>query len=148
MLSIRENIILPSLRDIPYNVFVDTKTEKEKSKDMFDTLNIKAPSMDTTVVNLSGGNQQKVVMAKWILKSPMIFLVDEPTKGIDVGAKAEIYKFLSDLTVQGASIILVSSDMPELINMADRCLVLSGGKITAELIGDEITDTAIMNAAV
>lgn len=148
MLSIRENMILPSLADIPGKLFVNKKVEAEKVKGMFNKLNIKAPSLETTVVNLSGGNQQKVIMAKWMLKAPTVFLIDEPTKGIDVGAKAEIYKFLSDLTAQGASIILVSSDMPELINMADRCLVLSRGKIMAELTGDEITDRAIMNAAI
>ena len=86
--------------------------------------------MNTMVVNLSGGNQQKVVLGKWLMKNPQILFIDEPTKGIDVGAKAEFYKMMDELAAAGVSIVMVSSDMPELISMSDRIIVLSNGKIT------------------
>lgn len=115
---------------------------------MFDRLKVKAPSMETIIVNLSGGNQQKVVLGKWLLAQPEILFVDEPTKGIDVGAKAEIYKLMNELVKSGISIIMVSSDMPELTAMSDRCLVISNGRITGEFKGEDITQEHIMQAAI
>ena len=102
----------------------------------------------TKLIQLSGGNQQKVILAKWLLNNPKILFVDEPTKGIDVGTKADFYKLMGDLTKQGMSIVMVSSDMPELIAMSDRCLVLSNKRITAELNKGQITETNIMHAAI
>ena len=104
--------------------------------------------MDTLIVNLSGGNQQKVVLGKWLLENPRILFVDEPTKGIDVGTKAEIYNIMRELTRQGISIIMASSDMPELVNVSDRVLVLSSGKIQGELKGEEITQSNVMKLAI
>lgn len=98
----------------------------------------------TKIINLSGGNQQKVVLGKCLLAEPEILLIDEPTKGIDIGAKTEIYKFLQELTKKGVSIILVSSDMPELVSLSHRCIVISNGKITGEVSGNELTQNAVM----
>lgn len=148
MLSIRENISLASLGKLSGKVFMNDKREKEEAKKQFDALRIKAPSMETRVYTLSGGNQQKVILGKWLLNDPEILFIDEPTKGIDVGTKADFYALLSDLAAQGVAIVMVSSDMPELISMSDRCLVLSEGKLTAELKKGEINETAVMKAAI
>ena len=148
MLSIRENISAASLNELPGRLFINRPEERKRTQEIFDALHIKAPSVETPVVSLSGGNQQKVVVGKWLLKDPRILLVDEPTRGIDVGAKAEIYKLMNDLTEKGISIIMVSSDMPELINMSDRCLVISNGRITGQFEGADITDENVMRAAI
>ncbi len=148
ILSIRENMSLANLPKLPRRFFIDKKVERKWTQGVFDRLGVKAPSLETKVRNLSGGNQQKVVIGKWLLNNPDILLVDEPTKGIDVGAKAEIYKLMGDITLRGASIIMVSSDMPELIHMSDRCIVVSNGKISGEFSGVEITDSAVMKAAI
>ena len=116
--------------------------------EVFERLRVKAPSVDTKVNNLSGGNQQKVVLAKWLVKNPKILFVDEPTKGVDVGAKAEIYKLLGELAENGISIVMVSSDMPELVSVSDRVLVIGSGKITGEFEKEEISEEAIMAAAI
>ena len=145
--SIRENLSLASLKDIPRRYFIDRKYEKEFTARMFRRLRIKAPSLETVIINLSGGNQQKVVLGKWLLKEPDILFIDEPTKGIDVGAKAEIYKIMRQLTDEGYSIIMVSSDMPELVSMSDRCIVLSRGRVTGEFTHDEITQDKVLMAA-
>lgn len=148
MLSIRENISLASLPELSKGLFMNAKKEKEEAAKLFDSLRIKAPSMETKVFTLSGGNQQKVILGKWLLNNPEILFVDEPTKGIDVGTKADFYTLLSDLAAQGVAIVMVSSDMPELISMSDRCLVLSEGRLTAELKKGEISETAVMKAAI
>ena len=97
---------------------------------------------------LSGGNQQKVVLSKWLLKSPKILFVDEPTKGVDVGAKAEIYSLMGELVKSGISIVMVSSDMPELLAMSDRVLVISSGHITGEFDREHLSEEAVMRAAI
>lgn len=146
-MSIKENLTLVCLRKLPGKFFINGKIEKETAEKIFGNLRVKAPSIKTSVINLSGGNQQKVVLGKWLLEQPDILLIDEPTKGIDIGAKSEIYKILNDLTKKGVSIILVSSDMPELVSMSNRCLVLSNGRISGELKGDEITQDNVMKLA-
>ncbi len=149
MNSIRENMSLASLPKLTSRFgFVKQKQEKEACTELFKNLRIKAPSMETRIVNLSGGNQQKVILGKWLLNDPDILFVDEPTKGIDVGTKADFYMLLTDMAARGVTIIMVSSDMPELISMSDRVLVLSEGKITAELTGAEINEKAVMKAAI
>ena len=145
--TIRENLSLASLKNISKGCFIDKKYEKQWVKKMFDRLRVKAPSIETVIVNLSGGNQQKVVLGKWLLEEPQILFIDEPTKGIDVGAKTEIYKIMNELTEQGVAIVMVSSDMPELISMSDRCIVLSNGRITGEFNNEEITQDRVMQAA-
>ena len=146
--SIRENLTLACLKKLSRYGFVRKKREAEMAEEMFRLLDIRAPSVETMLVNLSGGNQQKVVVGKWLLSEPRILLIDEPTKGIDVGTKAEIYKIMNDLTHQGVSIIMVSSDMPELVSMSDRCLVLSNRHITGEFTGSDITQENVMKAAI
>ncbi len=149
LLPIYQNISLISLRTIlPHKFLIDFKAEQDQAKTMFDRLRIKAPSMNTLAGTLSGGNQQKVVLGKWLVTDPKILFIDEPTKGIDVGTKAEFYKILRELTKQGISIIMVSSDMPELVNMSDRILVLSSGKIQGELKGEDRTQKKVMELAI
>lgn len=148
VLSIRENLTLCALRNLPKRYFIDRKEEKRRASEMFERLRVKAPSIETIIVNLSGGNQQKVVLGKWLLAQPQILFVDEPTKGIDVGAKAEIYKLMNELAHSGISIVMVSSDMPELVSMSDRCIVLSNGHITGEFTGEQITQENVMSAAI
>ena len=150
MLSIRDNMYLPSLKEIPtkYGIMIDAKEENKRTTSMFDRLKIKAPSIHTIVNTLSGGNQQKVVLSKWLLKSPKILFVDEPTKGVDVGAKAEIYSLMGELVKSGISIVMVSSDMPELLAMSDRVLVISSGHITGEFDREHLSEEAVMRAAI
>ena len=148
MMSIRENIALASLPKLSGKVFINKKKIAEEAKKQFDYLKVKAPSMETKVYTLSGGNQQKVILGKWLTAAPEILFVDEPTKGIDVGTKADFYTLLGELASQGVAIVMVSSDMPELVSMSDRCLVLSEGRLTAELKKGEITDKNVMKAAI
>lgn len=148
MLGIRENISIASLAKLSKGGFMDEKKEREEIRLLSGKLRIKAPSLDTKLVSLSGGNQQKVILAKWLLNNPKILFMDEPTKGIDVGTKADFYKLMSDLTEQGVSIVMVSSDMPELVSMSDRCIIISNGHITGELKKNEINEIDIMRAAI
>lgn len=145
--SIQDNLTMVCMKKLPGRFFINKKAEKSKAEEMFQNLKVKAPSLETLVIHLSGGNQQKVVLGKWLLQQPDILLVDEPTKGIDVGAKAEVYKILNDLTKKGVSIILVSSDMPELVSMSNRCIVLSKGRISGELAHEDITQDNVMKLA-
>ncbi|NLN14738.1 MAG: sugar ABC transporter ATP-binding protein [Tissierellia bacterium] len=131
-------MVLASLDKFSDKVFMDEKKEREEVDKILEELRIKAPSMETQLVQLSGGNQQKVILGKWLLNSPKILLIDEPTKGIDVGTKADFYNIMGRLTEQGVSIIMVSSDMPELISMSDRVIVFSNGRISQELKKGEI----------
>lgn len=149
MLSIRDNMYLASLKELPVKgIFVDAAEENRQSQEIFDRLRIKAPSIHTIVNTLSGGNQQKVVLSKWLVKSPKILFVDEPTKGVDVGAKAEIYALMGELVKSGISIVMVSSDLPELLAISDRVLVIGSGKITGEFNRDEMSEEAVMRAAI
>ncbi|MFT3982398.1 MAG: sugar ABC transporter ATP-binding protein [Lachnospiraceae bacterium] len=150
MLSIRDNMFLANLDGLPMKngPFIDKNKENEWGQKVFDRLRIKAPSIHTMINKLSGGNQQKVVLAKWLIKSPKILFIDEPTKGVDVGARAEIYSFLGDLVKNGISIVMVSSDMPELMSISDRILVVSNGRITGEFNKESMTEEKIMRAAI
>ena len=146
--TIRENLTLNSLKLLPGKFFIEKDEEKKRAHAIFKRLRIKAPSMESIIIALSGGNQQKVVLGKTLLAKPEILLIDEPTKGIDVGAKTEIYTIMRELVRDGASIIMVSSDMPELVSMSDRCIVLSNGKITGEFSKPNITQDNVMRAAI
>lgn len=146
-LSIRENIALPSLSDISHGGFIRQVLEYKQTKHFFDEMEIKAPSMETKVQQLSGGNQQKVIIAKWLMKNPKVLIMDEPTRGIDVGAKYEIYKIMVDLAKLGVAIVMISSELPELISMSDRVIVLSEGKISGQLSHDECTQEKVMQLA-
>lgn len=110
-------------------------------------LNIKTPTIDQLIENLSGGNQQKVVIAKWLINDAEILIFDEPTRGIDVGAKSEIYTLMNELTSQGKSIIMISSELPEILRMSDRIAVMCEGRITGELSIEEASQEKIMQLA-
>lgn len=150
MLSIKDNMFLASLDQLPvrFRFLIDARNEEQKAQKVYDRLRIKAPSLNTKVNNLSGGNQQKVVLSKWLVRTPKVLFMDEPTKGVDVGAKAEIYKLMGELVTSGISIVMVSSDMPELVSISDRVIVISNGKITGEFSKDEISEENIMTAAI
>lgn len=146
--SIAHNLTICILNKLEGGLLINRNAERNVAGGIFDRLRVKAPSLDTQIINLSGGNQQKVVLGKWLLAEPDILFIDEPTKGIDVGAKAEIYNQISELAQKGMGIIMVSSDMPELVAMSDRCLVLSEGHITGELTGAQITQENVLAAAI
>lgn len=145
--SIMTNTTLASLKKISNKKILNAKKERSISQQYFDLLAIKAPDLDMRVINLSGGNQQKVILAKWLMTDLQVLLLDEPTRGIDVGAKAEIYKLINNMVEQGIGILMASSEMPELIAMCDRFIVLSEGKIRAEFTKDEVSQERIMAAA-
>ena len=147
-LSIKENIVLPSLRSISNCMVINSSKEKKLVDDHIGELQIKTPSVNQTVKLLSGGNQQKVVISKWLAASPRILIFDEPTRGIDVGAKHEIYVLMRKLVEQGISIIMVSSEMEELIGMSDRIYIMHEGRISGELKNPEdFTQENIMKFA-
>lgn len=147
VLSIKHNSTLAYLKKISRYGVIKDKDEKENANYFFKALNVRAPGINTLMQTLSGGNQQKVVLSKWLMRKPQILIMDEPTRGIDVGAKYEIYKIMVDLVKKGISIIMISSELPELISMSDRVLVLSNGKIKGEFIASECTQEQIMHLA-
>lgn len=145
--SVKSNLTLPSVEKEAKRGFVDKKWEKESSTSYIEKLSIKTPGEEFITKNLSGGNQQKIVIAKWLLKGVRILLLDEPTRGIDVGAKREIYQLIDDFTSEGGSVLVVSSELPELIGICDRIYVMCEGKVTGELSRNELTEEAIMELA-
>lgn len=148
-MSVRENMTLSNLKSYQNNLMkIDKKSEREEVKEYIQKLSIKTPTQDQLIKNLSGGNQQKVILAKWLMLSPKVLIIDEPTKGIDVGAKKEIYEVLNELKKAGKAVIMISSDMAEIIGVSDRVMVMHEGKITGELKRDELTQENIMKYAV
>lgn len=145
--SIRENISLLNFNKFTDKVFIDKKRERDLSDNLIDSFRVKTMSGDTLVRDLSGGNQQKVVFAKWYAIDPEILILDEPTKGVDVGAKREIYDLIKNLTHQGVCVILISSDLPELLSLSDRIYVVHEGKINGELLREEANQEKIMTIA-
>ena len=147
-MNIRENIVIPILKRISNKIgFVDSGKEKKVTQEQFDALRIKAPSINRTVNTLSGGNQQKVVLAKWLANDCRVLILDEPTRGIDVAAKQEIYNLINDLAAQGRGIIVISSDMEELMGITDRMMVLYEGKLMGKLEHSEYTQEKILTLA-
>ena len=146
-LSVRKNLTLPSLNKRQVFGFVRGDSEDRDVSAIVDKLQIKTPSLEKEMYALSGGNQQKVVIGKWLLSEPRILICDEPTRGVDVGAKMEIYRHLRSLAEQGLGIIMVSSELPEILGMCDRVLVMRKGEISAELPASEATEEKIMAAA-
>ena len=146
--SVIDNISLPNLDSYVRRLFIDDKKVVEDAQDMIEKLAIKTPSGKTLADNLSGGNQQKIVIAKWLLHNPEVLILDEPTRGIDVGAKYEIYKIICDFAKRGVAVVMISSEMPEIIGMCDRVMVMSNGRVTGELEKEEITQEKIMTLAV
>jgi inositol transport system ATP-binding protein len=147
-LSVRENITLSNLSKLAKQGFVRTSSESAATARMMTNLTIKAASPNQSVMYLSGGNQQKVVIGKVLLSSPSLVILDEPTRGIDIGAKAEIYKLIHQLKTAGTAILLISSELPELLGLSDRIIVLAKGTQTAELVATEATQETIMRYAI
>jgi inositol transport system ATP-binding protein len=145
--SVMENASISSLEKVIYKGYAHEKEERKIVGEYFKKMNVKTPSLDTPIQALSGGNQQKVLFAKWMLREPEILILDEPTRGIDVGAKFEIYKLTVEMAKQGKAVIMVSSELPELIGMCDRIYVMSQGKITGELSREDFSQEAIMKYA-
>lgn len=147
-MSVAHNITLASMKDFDKNFLIDKKSEDDVILKQIASLRIRSYGKEQLVTSLSGGNQQKVVLAKWLIKKPKLLILDEPTRGIDVGAKSEIYKIMCDFVAQGNSIIMISSEMPEVMGMADRIVVLSNRKLGGELNREEFVQENIMRLAV
>ena len=145
--SVAENSTMANLDEFMSGIFINKKKEAEVAQKYVESLKTKTPNVDQLVVNLSGGNQQKVVIAKWLVRNCDILIFDEPTRGIDVGAKSEIYHLMNELVAEGKSIIMISSEMTEILRMSDRIVVMCEGKKTGEIDISEATQENIMHAA-
>src|SRR5690625_4889268 len=146
-MNVTDNIMISTLKSHIKGLFVKDSNLRKISKEYKEKLDIRTPSIFQRVNNLSGGNQQKVVIAKWLVKDSDILIFDEPTRGIDVGAKGEIYELLNQLASEGKSIIMISSELPEILRMSHRVIVMCEGRITGELSGEEATQEKIMDYA-
>ncbi|WP_406415268.1 sugar ABC transporter ATP-binding protein [Streptomyces sp. NBC_00873] len=145
--TIRENTSLVVLDRLRRFRFVRRRAERSLAQEYTDRLRVRTPSVNHEVRKLSGGNQQKVVLARWLARKPKVLILDEPTRGIDVGAKAEIYQIIADLAVEGVAVLVISSELPELLGLADRVVVMQSGRITGELPHDEATEESILALA-
>ena len=148
ILSIRENTVISSLKKhLKMKFVLNDKSMREDTQWSIDAMRTKTPTQETKIRSLSGGNQQKVILGRWLLTEPEVLLLDEPTRGIDVGAKYEIYQLILDLANKGKVVMVVSSEMPELLGICDRILVMSGGRLAGEVDASETTQEAIMTLA-
>lgn len=148
ILNIRENTVISSLsKHKKMKLYLSEKSMRKDTQWSIDAMRTKTPTQDTKIRSLSGGNQQKVILGRWLLTDPDVLLLDEPTRGIDVGAKYEIYQLIIDLANRGKSVIMVSSEMPELLGICDRILVMSGGRLSGEVDAQETTQEEIMTLA-
>ena len=147
-MTVSQNITVTDLDQACDGILLNKKKEKDAADKYVESLKIKTPSIEQTLVNLSGGNQQKVALAKWLYTDSDILILDEPTRGIDVGAKFDIYCLMNELTERGKAIIMISSELPEVIGMADRIIVMHGGEIKGELSGEDMTAEAVMKLAI
>ena len=146
-MSVAQNTSLPNVSSYASFGRLDRKTEQEVAENGVKRLRTKTPSIKQAVVNLSGGNQQKVVLGKWLLTNPKVLFLDEPTRGIDVGAKQEIYSEINKLAKEGLAIVMVSSELPEVLGLSDRVMVLHEGRMTGEFTKTEATPEKVMAAA-
>jgi ABC-type sugar transport system ATPase subunit len=146
-LAIRENLVLSILRRLSRLGIVNFRAERAMSKRLVESLRVRTPSIEQKVLNLSGGNQQKVVIAKWLALRPKILIMDEPTRGIDIGAKAEVHSLMHQLAADGVAILMISSELPEILFMSDRILVMRQGRIAGELARKDATQESIMALA-
>jgi len=142
-LSVRENISLAALTSLSRLGFVDRHREQNATGDYVKSLGIRTPSGEQRVKNLSGGNQQKVVLSRWLMTKSKLLILDEPTRGIDVGAKVEIYQLMNRLAAEGIGILMISSELPEVLGMADRIIVMREGRVVGELARGEATQERI-----
>jgi len=147
-MSVRENISLPSLENSSRFGLISRAHERKIATEQVSSLNVKTPGIETRVLNLSGGNQQKVVLGKWLAMTPKVMILDEPTRGIDVGAKAEIYRLMRELADGGAVILMISSDMEEILNVSDRIAVMHEGEISGVLERADCKEENVMQLAV
>jgi len=145
--SIARNISMATLGAITSVGMVDAHAEQTRAEKMRSALDIKSASVNTPVSALSGGNQQKVLLGRWLMADPKVLLMEEPTRGVDVGAKAEIYQVINEQTAGGVAIVLVSSDLPELVEMSDRVIVMRDGRVVAELAGDDLSQESVLHHA-
>ena len=148
VLSIRDNTVISSLkRHLRFGLWLSEKSQREDTQYYIDAMRTKTPTQETKIRSLSGGNQQKVIIGRWLLTDPEVLLLDEPTRGIDVGAKYEIYQLIIDLANKGKTVLMVSSEMPELLGVCDRIVVMSGGRVAGEVDARNTTQEAIMTLA-
>jgi L-arabinose transport system ATP-binding protein len=145
--SVRDNISLAVLQRLTRMHVVRRREERAIARDYTQRLSIRTPSIEQEVGNLSGGNQQKVVLARWLARQPKALILDEPTRGVDVGAKAEIYAIISQLAAQGVALIVISSEMPELLGLADRIVVMRDGRVAGQLTREQATEEAVLTLA-
>lgn len=146
--AVWQNITAPNLYSYKKGMFLDYTKQRQDSEEFCRKLNVKTPSIDTKMESLSGGNQQKVIMAKWLLRKPKVFLIDEPTRGVDVGAKAEIQKMIRQMADEGTACLVVSSEIEEISALCDRVIILNRGKVNGEMDKTEITKEALMRLCV
>jgi D-xylose transport system ATP-binding protein len=146
--SVLENLSIAHLEEFCFGGILDSPREYQSATEIARRLDIRASSLDVQAGTLSGGNQQKIVVGKWLSKNPRILLLDEPTRGIDVGAKVEMYHLINGLKESGVAIILVSSELPEILGLCDRILVIKGGMVAGELTTGEANQEKIMELAV
>jgi len=146
-LSVKQNVCLPNMKKFIKGGWINSRKENQTVDDFIKKLNIRTPTRNQLTIFLSGGNQQKVVLSKWLCSDAKIFIFDEPTRGIDVGAKTEIYQLMNRLVAKGVAIIMISSEMPEILGMSDRILVMRKGRIAGELSDTEASQEKIMNYA-
>ncbi len=146
-LSVKQNVCLPNMNKFINSGLINSRIENQAVDNYIDKLNIKTPTRNQLAIYLSGGNQQKVVLSKWLCSDAKIFIFDEPTRGIDVGAKTEIYQLMNQLVAKGVAIIMISSEMPEILGMSDRILIMRNGRIAGELSDTDASQEKIMNHA-
>lgn len=146
-MTLRENMTIANLKGISCNAVINHRKEKEISEEYYNKLSVKANGIEDNIMNLSGGNQQKIVLSKWLMRELKVLILDEPTRGVDVGAKVEIYHIITELAQKGMAIIIVSSELPEIMGMCDRIIVLGNGKVTGNLKRQEFSQERIMRAA-
>ena len=148
VLSIEDNVSIASLNKyLDMGIVLNHKKIRNLVNENIGKLSIKTPSTKTKIQSLSGGNQQKVIISRWLANDPQVLILDEPTRGIDVGAKYEIYTIIAELAKQGKSIIMISSEMPELLGMSDRVMVMCEGKVSGFVEGEAATQEAVMDLA-
>ena len=143
-MNCRENISLPTIGRLSRAGFIAAALERATAVKYFAQMRVKAPSVDTASISLSGGNQQKVVLAKWLGADCDVLLVDEPTRGVDVGAKAEIHALLRELAASGKGVLVVSSELPELLALSHRIVVVREGRIAGEMTANQATEASLM----
>ena len=146
-LTVRENTVAAGLQQFSNLIFMDHRKMLSAVTDIVRNLDIKTPSLEQQVMNLSGGNQQKVMLAKWLVINPKVLIVDEPTRGVDVGVKADVHQLLRDLAARGVGVIMISSELPEVLGMSDRILIMREGEIVGEISHADATEENVVSYA-